>query len=545
MKKRKFKMPSSFTILFFIIVVVAILTWIVPTGEYVYVCDGGADAVDYTDPGTGELLHVCPVNGEARLELEAAKSLGASVDSSRYTVLSNSSSVYREIESEPQGIWQVINAPTQGFYDAIEIALFVMIIGGFINVVMKTGTLDAGINNLLKKFKGREHILIPILMILFALGGTTYGMAEETIAFYILVVPIFYRAGYDAITGVMVILLGAGVGVLASTVNPFAIGVAAEAAGVGLGDGIIGRFILWGIVTVATIFYVMKYAKKVKNDPTKSIVYDLKDEYDTAFIEDEVQIEEMETPHKVVLALFIIAFAMMIISVIPWEDFGVMIFSQIADFINANLLFISGRAGVIPFGEWYFAELTTLFLVFGVIIGIYANKKKILTDSFIDVFIDGTKDMIGVALIIALARGIQVIMASSGMDATLLFYGSQAMAGLGKTLFTAMTFLFFIPLSFLIPSTSGLATASMPVMGALGTNLYGNTDGAVQVITAFSGASGIVNLITPTSGVVMGGLALAHVPYDRWLRVTGKFILFLIVLVMLYLVFLSTVNFYM
>ncbi len=200
-------MPTAYTILMGIICVVALLTWLIPSGEWV---DG----------------------------------------------------VYQSIPSNPQGIYNILSAPVQGFFDAVDIALFVLVIGGFLGVVMKTGALDAGIAKVLDLNKGRENLLIPILMVLFGLGGTTYGMAEETIAFYPLIIPVFLAAGYDVVTAVMVILLGAGTGVLASTINPFAIGAASEAVGLSLGVGIGHRLILFVVVQLAAIMLTMRYAAR-------------------------------------------------------------------------------------------------------------------------------------------------------------------------------------------------------------------------------------------------------------------------------------------
>lgn len=540
---KKIKMPSSYTILFLIIIFIAALTWVIPSGEYYYECSSGEAAIEYTNPTTEEVLNVCPVSGAAETEINAAVTTSVEVNSDLYTT--DSTYTYQETEAKPQGLWQVMMAPINGFYDAVDIALFVLIIGGFINVVMETGALSAGINSLLKKFKNKEHLLIPILMTLFALGGTTYGMAEETIAFYLLIVPIFYKAGYDTVTGVKVILLGAGVGVLASTVNPFAIGVASGAAGTSMGAGIVGRTILWIIVLIITILYTMRYASKVKKDPSKSIVYDLREEHKKEFNKEQEDIGALTLHHKVVLGMFGLSFVLMVCSVIPWENFGIYLFSNIGEFLNQNVKFISGNDGIPLFGEWWFGELTTLFLVFSIIVGVYAKKTKILKADFISTFIAGANDLLSVALIIGLSRGIQIIMASSGMDATLLYYGSNALSNLGQVSFSIFAFLFYLPMSFLIPSTSGLAGATIPVMGPLGDMIFGSSAGSTQVITAYSGASGIINLITPTSGVVMGGLALARVPYDRWLKHLIPFILLMCGVMILFLTITTMTGFYL
>jgi uncharacterized ion transporter superfamily protein YfcC len=491
---KKFKMPTAYTILFSIIAVVAVLTWIIPAGVW-------------------------------------------------------EEGIYSQIDSNPQGLYNILSAPVMGFFDAIDIALFVIIIGGFLGIVIKTGALDAGIGRLLKKFEGSEQLLIPILMILFGIGGSTYGMAEETIAFYPIIIVVFLAAGYDVVTAVMVVLLGAGVGVLGSTVNPFAIGAASEAAGTSIGLGIGHRFILFLLVEGVAIYWTMKYAAKVKADPSKSIVADLHEKHLKHFLHGkEEQAPELTSTRKWVLFLFAFTFIVMIIGVIPWAwKFDILffdnIYNQIADIpvLGKLLGFTSGgnwdqydQGGVVALGDWWFGQLNVWFFIMSLVIGLTAKLKE---EELVSTFVQGARDLLGVALIIGVSRGIKVVMVAGGMDATILYWGSEALNNLGKIPFVIMTYVFYLPMSFLIPSTSGLAGATMPIMGPLGELVFNTTDGtgASIVITAYSAASGVINLITPTSGVVMGGLAIAMLPYDRWFKHVFKFlgILSLIIVVIL------------
>ena len=224
MEKSKFHMPTAYTILFLLIILVAISTWLIPAGSYEYV-DG------------------VPVAG-----------------------------TYHPAQANPQGVGDVLKAAFSGFYDAVDVCLFILMVGGFLGVVMKTGAVDAGVAGVIRLLGGREKWLIPILMIFFGLGGTTYGMWEETMAFYPLLIPVFLAAGYDAVVGISVILLGAGAGVIASTVNPFATGIAAGFAGVSLGDGILLRVLQWIVFEGAAIWFVSAYAARVKRDPSHSVV---------------------------------------------------------------------------------------------------------------------------------------------------------------------------------------------------------------------------------------------------------------------------------
>ena len=217
-------MPTAYTILFLLLILVAAATWIIPAGSYDYV-DG------------------VPVAG-----------------------------TYHAVAQNPQGVGDVLKAAFSGFYDAVDVCIFILMVGGFLGVVMKTGAVDAGVSNIIRLLGGREKWLIPILMLLFGLGGTTYGMWEETMAFYPLLIPVFLAAGYDAVVGISVILLGAGAGVIASTVNPFATGIAAGFAGVSLGEGILLRLLEWVAFEAAAIWFVMAYAARVKRNPSKSVV---------------------------------------------------------------------------------------------------------------------------------------------------------------------------------------------------------------------------------------------------------------------------------
>jgi uncharacterized ion transporter superfamily protein YfcC len=271
---KKFKMPTAYTILFLIIVVVGILTWIVPAGAYV---DG----------------------------------------------------VYSQIDSNPQGLYDILAAPIAGFFDAVDIALFVLVIGGFVGIVLKTGAIDSAIGSIIKKLKGKEIMLIPILMLLFGIGGTTFGMAEETIAFYPILIPVFIAAGYDVVTAVAVVLLGAGLGVLASTVNPFATGTACAALELGLGEGMGLRALMFFVMEGIGITFVIKYAKKVKSDPSQSLVFSMKEDNEKHFLSQETEVPEYNSKRKLVMGLFGLTFVIMVLGVIPWAyKFNVPVFGS-------------------------------------------------------------------------------------------------------------------------------------------------------------------------------------------------------------------------
>ena len=403
-------------------------------------------------------------------------------------------------------------APILGFVDAIDVSLFVLVLGGFLGVINKTGVLYKGIASVVKKLNGKELLLIPILMIIFSIGGTTYGMAEETIAFYSLIVATMMAAGFDPLVGAAVILLGAGAGVLGSTINPFAISVAvdtARTAGVEVNQGtiILLGVILWITTLAICIWFVMSYAKKVHNNLGVSILskQELNDAHEAFHSEKKNEDTTLSTRGKIVLSLFAFSFLIMIISLIPWESFGIT-------FFNSWTGWLTGES----FGNWYFRELAAWFFIVSIVSGlIYRLKEK----EIVDAFIAGAGDMIAVALVIAVARGIYVIMSDTNLNNFILSRSANALNGMNAIPFTIISYIIYIGLSFLIPSTSGLATGSMGIFAPLAQSLSLSPEVMIMI---FSAASGLVNLITPTSGVVMGGLAISKVEYSSWVKFSLK-----------------------
>ena len=305
---------------------------------------------------------------------------------------------------------------------ALEVCFFVMILGGFLGVMTKTGALDNGIAVLVKKLKGNELVLIPILMILFSIGGTTYGMCEETVPFYVLLAATMYAAGFDAMVGSAVVLLGAGCGVLGSTVNPFAVGAAVSSlvdAGIQVNQGIIIALgaILWIATTAVSIIYVMKYAAKVKKDRGSTILSLQEQEAEKENFGKDNALEDVKLTgrQKGALIVFAIAFIVMVISFIPWEDFGVEIFLGWSAVITG-----------LPLGEWYFVEAACWFFILALIIAVVGGLTEAET---VKAFIDGTADMMSVVMIIALARGISILMAETGMSDWILLNASNALQG--------------------------------------------------------------------------------------------------------------------
>jgi uncharacterized ion transporter superfamily protein YfcC len=465
-RRSRFTMPSAYTILFALIVITAIATWVIPAGQY------DVDEEGSPIPGTYHEIDAEP----QRIVLD---SLEAPING-----------LYG-IEDPATGNIDVFNTGT--LFGAIDVALFILVIGGFIGITMKTGAIQAGIALLVRRMAGRERRLIPILMIVFAIGGTTYGMAEESLAFYVLIITVMIAAGYDAVVGALVILLGCGIGTLGSTVNPFATGIASGFADVTLTDGLVPRLVILVAGVAVGIWFVLRYADRVRADPSTSLVYDMKEANEAHFAaatDDEAGEVVLTGTHKVVLALFGTAFAVMVFGVVPWEDLGIGL----------------------PTLWWWFPEMTASFLLFAIIIGLVGRMGE---GELTSTFVDGARDLVGVALIIGIARGITVVMNNGEITDTVLHWAEEALGDVGEAGFAVVMYVLFLPLSFLIPSSSGLATVSMPIMAPLAD--FAGADRSL-VVTAYQSASGLLNLVTPTSAVVMGGLAIARVPYGTYLR---------------------------
>lgn len=488
-KKRGFRIPSSYTVLFIIIAIMAVLTWFIPAGAYETAKDGGV------------------ISG-----------------------------TYKTVASNPQGFFDILMAPVRGMLGvegtdgAIQVSFFILMVGGFLGVVNKTGALDTGIASVVRKNKGREKMLIAILIPLFALGGSTYGMGEETMAFYPLLIPVMIAVGFDSIVAVAIILIGSQIGCLASTINPFATGVAADAAGVSIADGMIWRIIQWFILVGMSIWFVYNYASKIEKDSSKSLVADKAEEH-KEFFQLQNSGEELSKRQRNVLTIFTLTFVIMILSLIPWEDFGIKLFTNINTWLT-TMPILGGAIGKTmgAFGTWYFPEITMLFIMMGVLVAIVYRMSE---DDFLSSFLTGAGEFLGVAMICAIARGIQVIMNGGMITATILHWGETGLSGLSSQVFIILAYIFYLPMSFLIPSTSGLAGATMGIMAPLGQ--FSNVP-AHLVITAFQSASGILNMISPTSAIVMGALALGRVDLGTWWKFIGKFIVMVMLVSVLLLV---------
>lgn len=477
-QKKKLQFPTAFTVLFIILIIAAILTYIVPAGLY--------SKLEYM-PGDNTFV---VENPEGQIETfpatqESLNDLNIKMDIIKFTDGSIKKPIavpdtYQKIEQSPQGIIPVIMSPVEGVMDTVDIMVFVLILGGIIGLINKTGTFDAGIAALSKKTKGREFLLIVVISSLIAIGGTTFGLAEETIALYPILMPIFLATGYDAIVAIAAIYLGSSVGAMFSTVNAFSVVIASDAAGISFNEGLTFRLISLVLAMVITLIYIFFYAKKVKNDPTKSLVYEDKEKIEKRFLEnyDENNVAPFNWRRISILLVFLGAFPIMI-----W---GVT-------------------------GDWWFPEMSGLFLAVAIIIAFLSGLSE---KEAVNTFLDGAADLIGVVLIIGVARAINIVMDNGMISDTLLFYTSSIVRNMSGGLFAVVQMILFSFLGFFVPSSSGLATLSMPIMAPLADTVGVSRD---VVVTAYNWGQGLMQFITPT-GLILATLEMVDVTYNKWLK---------------------------
>jgi uncharacterized ion transporter superfamily protein YfcC len=467
---RRFRFPSAFTVLAIVAVAVWVLAMIIPAGQY-RTKDGA--------PVPGTYHHVAsPMNFSQRVD---------------DLLLAPVNGLYGIQDSET-GFVGPDKVGT--LFGGAEVFLFVLAIGAFITVMFATGALDRGIARLAYRTRGHGWLMIVAIMSVFSLLGSVEGMAEETLGFYGLIVPLMLALGYDRMVAAGVILVGAGVGVIGSTVNPFSIGIASGFADTSIGDGLPLRFAMWIVLTGVAIAYVLRYAHRVRTDPAASIVGFQPGDREQAVAATAQEPLPLTTRHKIVLGAVALTFAFMIFSIIPWSG-------------------IFSGPDAQPYSwelDWWFPQLTVLFLIAAVLLGMFGGLGE---NRLTTTIAKGAGDFIYPALVIVLARGVTVIMTNAQITDTVLHSMERAASNASSGIFAIVIFLVNLPLAFLIPSSSGHATLAMPILAPLAD--FAHVPRSL-VITAWNAASGWMNLWIPTTAVVMGGIALAKVGYDKYLR---------------------------
>ena len=495
---KKLKFPSAQTILILIAFLVAGLTWLVPSGKY--------DSLAYE--ASSKSFQVVSLNESTKLRAtqKTLDSLNIKIPIEKFTSGDiykpiGIPNTYKELPSQPQGWAALAKSPIKGIIAAADIIFLILIIGGLIGVMNASGAFDAGIAWLSSVLKGREFILIILVTTLVAAGGTTFGLAEETMAFFPILIPVFIAAKYDALTGLACIFLGSAIGTMCSTINPFSTIIASDAAGINWTSGLQNRVIMLLMALTITIIYLLRYAKKVKADPTKSIVYDQKDELEALFgVKADANTIKFTNRLRLIVLVFSLCFIVMIIGV--------------------SLL------------DWWFVEMTTVFLVGAIIIGIIGQLKEHI---FIETFAKGAADLLNVAFIVGIARGITILMDDGLISDTILYHASTITEGMSKGVFANMMLFIYAGLSFFIPSSSGMAVLTMPIMAPLADTV---NVGRELIVDTYNYGMGLFYIINPT-GLILAALAIVKIGFDRWLKFVTPLVVILTLVTMVWLMFLA------
>lgn len=481
---------SPLTILMCILLVVTGLTWVIPSGRYstIEYADGAFSLVkgDQTTvlPGSQKVLD--SLNMTLRLESFQGENIRRPVAVP---------DTYQQTEAKRQGIKAILQAPVKGIYEAIDVIVFILFIGGFIQVFYATGALEKGILFLSRRFQGRQRWLIIILGFLFALGGATFGMAEESLAFYPVLVPIFLAAGYDLLVPVAVLFMGTAIGNIGAFSNPFSTILAAHAAGVDWTDGFYQRLAVFLVTTGIYIFYVIRYAERVRRDPQRSLVRPGEGLYQWS-VQQEKSEEAIDFRAKVLLIVFMMAFVVMVTGVVVWH--------------------------------WWLTEMTMVFLAAALLVGWIGKLSERL---FVEKFIEGAAGLLGVSLVIGLARGITVIMNEGMISDTLVHQAAMWFGTLPAGVFIALLFFMYLGLTLFIASTSSMAVLTMPIIGALALAIQ--VPGR-EVVNAYIFGMGIMNVVSPVN-LALPSLALVGLNYRTWLRFSWPLLVILSVVCLAFL----------
>ena len=490
----KKKLLSPITILMIVIIIGAISTWLVPAGRYNTLSYNESSFVINYDSGAAILPFTKRTLDSLQIRIAPEKFSSGSI---RKPVAVPGS--FHKIKKNSQGFVQVLQAPLLGITDSIDIILFLLIIGGFMKVFHETGAMVKGLTSLSHTMKGKEAWLIIILTFLFSFAGSSYGMAEEALVFYPVMIPLFLAAGYDLLVPLAVIFGGTQLGSLSSFTNPFATIIASNAAGVNWSDGLIERILMFAISTAIIIWYLVRYAQKIKKDPSKSIVYRVDGTTSVNYekINSNEVITDLSSKTKLLLTLFLSTFLIMI-------------------------------AGVVWF-DWWLTEMSTLFLASAIVIALIEriNEKK-----FLDQFIKGAESLLGVAFIVGVARGVTIVLNNGHISDSILFYSAKLVSGMPPSLFIVVLLILYMGFTLFIASSSGMAVLTMPIIGGLAVIV--NVPGR-EIVNTYLFGMGIMGFLTPT-GLILPSLALANVSLKAWWKFIYPLLIILFVLCALFLV---------
>jgi len=490
------KLPSPLTILMIVIVCAAIATWLIPAGKYstlTYV--EGQQTFTFSRVDQEKTL---PFTQRTLDSLNILIKLEKFQDGSIRKPVSVPGT-YTTIASNRQGLLEILTAPIKGIYDTIDIILFILFTGGFINVFYATGAMEKGLLNLSARMKGREAWLIIILAFLFAFGGASYGMAEEALAFYPIMVPLFLAAGYDLIVPVAVLFGGTQLGTLSSFSNPFSTIIASNAAGLNWTEGIYGRLLMFVLSSAMFIWYVVRYAQKVKRNPEASMVYKYDGVVGSPFATLNMEGTAGKNDMKTSLLLLL--------------------------FLGTFLTLIGG----VVFLKWWLPEMSALFLASAVAVALITRMGE---KEFISQFIKGAEGMLSVAFIIGTARGVTIILNDGNISDSILFNAANLVSHMPPSMFIILMFFAYIVFTLFISSTSGMAVVTMPIMGSLA--VLAGVPGR-EIVNSYLFGMGIMGMITPT-GLILPSLALVNVSIKAWWNFIWPLLLMLMILCIGFLV---------
>jgi len=470
------KLPSPLTILFLVIILAAIATWIMPAGEYNTLSyNNGAFTIT---SAAGDKAVPCTQHTLDSLKILIKLEKFKSGDIFKPVAIPGT---YHSLKSNGQGPLAVFIAPIQGLLDGSDIIFFLLFIGGFIMVFTQTGAMEKGVAWLSHRMKGQEAWLIIMLTFFFTFCGSAEGMAEEGLAFYPILVPLYLAAGYDLLVPAAVILGGTSIGNLSSFCNPFSTIIASNAAGINWTDGLYERLAIFLVTTIITIWYIVRYAQKVKKDPTASLVYRtdgaVKSPYD--------EFEHTENSNKPLGSKNTMLFFLFLATI------GLMIYGFVAN--------------------WSMQAVTAVFLVSGILIAFITRMKESV---FIDRFVEGAKTLLSVAMMLGVARGITIIMNDGHITGTILYYSAGLVSKMPMVLFIVVLLLMFMVLTLVIASSSGMAVLTMPIFGSLAVIV--GVPGR-EIVNAYLFGMGIMGLVTPV-GMMLPSLGLVNISIKTWWR---------------------------
>ncbi len=488
-------LPTPLTLMMVAIILAAITTWLLPAGQYSKLsADNNNAFVMSSTSGTVSMLFTQHTLDSLSIKIALQKFINGDI---RKPI--SVPDTYQKLKSRPQGIVQILEAPVKGISDSIDIVLFILFIGGFMSVFNKTGAMFKGVKYLAQRMKGKERLLIVILVFIFSFLGGSYGMDVESIVFYPVLVPLFIAAAYDVLVPLAIVFGGAAVGVIASFTNPFSAIIASNAAGINWIDGLYERLLFFVISTTLLAWYILRYAAKVKRDPTNSIVYKT-DGITKSPFEMHVNAGEalvtLSAKTKLLLLIFMLTFTSMI-------------------------------AGIVFFG-WWTTEMSALFFGSTILVGIIDRMKE---KTFVAEFVKGAENLLSVALIVGLARGVTIVLNDGLVGDSILFYASNLVQHFSPGIFILLLLLFYFFFAILVSSSSGMAVLTMPIIGALA--IIMNIPGR-EIVNSYLFGIGIMFLISPT-GSVFPALLMVQVSYKAWLKFITPFIIVLFILSAIFL----------